>query len=66
MDGTQLDQSPVNNAVFGFFSLLGAISAVIVGIAIFDTTPMRRDASRAPASAEVSNTELRMDLPVLD
>ncbi len=66
MDETRLDNTPADNAVFGTFALLGALCAVIVGIAIFDSTSIKKDPSRSPASEAPSRTELRMDLPVLD
>jgi hypothetical protein len=66
MDGTQFDETPANNAVFALFSFLGALCAILVGIAIFDPESLKKNASRAPASEPPSPTELRMDLPILD
>lgn len=66
MDETQWDDSPANNAVFGFFSFLGACCAVMVGIAIFDPGSLKREVARSPASTDPSPTEFRLDQPILD
>jgi hypothetical protein len=66
MDETRFDGTPADNLVFGTFALLGALCAVVVGIAIFDPDSLKRAPSRSPASEPPTQTELRMDLPVLD